>query len=179
MRRMAVVAGAVMAMVLGSAVAATAYDGDGWHPVQEPWQPYEQGALRLPAERYCGDFDLLSEPTRQAVREKVLTRWDDGAPRTVAYAGPLVVTATNQATGDSVEVNLSGTATATYDETGAFDVYETDGPVGVGFPAGSNDRLEPGFYRLTGHHVIDFAADGSRTLDVDRGAETNICDLVS
>jgi hypothetical protein len=163
---------------IAAAAPAAAEDGVGWHAVKEGWAPVPEGPLTLPAARYCGNFDLTLTPTRQDVQAKVLTRWDGGAVRTVTYVGPLLSTATNEATGASADLNLSGHATATYDAAGALDLYETEGPVAIGFPTGASDQLEQGMYLLTGHHVVDFGSDGTRTLVVDDGTETNICGLV-
>src|SRR5918994_943790 len=95
--------------VLAPAPAATAAD-EGWHPVTEQWQPYPEGPLLLPAERYCGDFDVRSTPVLQDVRYRVVTRWDSGGARDTEYTGPLLVDATNTTTGATVRLDLSGRA---------------------------------------------------------------------
>ncbi len=43
----------------------------------------------------------------------------------------------------------------------------------IGFHLG--DALPPGYYVLRGVHVVRFAADGTRTVVIDRGGEENLC----
>ena len=172
-----VVATLVTVLVAGP-LAAPASATDVWQPVQEPWQPYTEGGLLLPAERYCGDFDLESTPVRQELRSRVLSRWQSGEPREVEYAGPLVVEAVNTTSGESVRLNLSGHAWVVLRPDGSLSRYETSGPVGMGFPTGSIG-LAPGFYRFTGRHVVEFPASGPRQMVLDQGTETDVCDLVA
>jgi hypothetical protein len=176
MVRHLLVALAATVLVIGGTAAPAGAD-TGWHRVTEEWQPYHQAVLTLPAERYCGDFDLRSAPLRQDIRYRVLSRWDSGAPRTTEYAGPLVTESTNVDTGAAVRLNMSGHAVTLQREDGSLATYESSGPVGMGFPAGSVG-LETGFYLFEGYHVVEFPADGPRRLVVDRGTETNICHLV-
>lgn len=155
--------------VVGVATTADAND---------PWQPAPQGSLTLPAERYCGDFDLRADPIRDAVEQRVVESYDSGAPRVVAYRGALLVELTNLTTGATAQVSLSGHSTATLREDGTMETYETNGPVGMGWPAGTAG-LDAGFYLLNGRHVVGFAPDGSRTMLVDQGTEADLCERVS
>jgi len=68
--------------------------------------------------------------------------------------------------------DLSGRAVLTYDPDGSYD-FRLSGPAAVGFRRG--DSLPRGSYVLRGYHVIRFAADGTRTLIIDRGTEENLC----
>lgn len=43
----------------------------------------------------------------------------------------------------------------------------------VGFHPG--DSRPPGYYVLRGEHTVQFAADGTRTITVDRGTEEDLC----
>lgn len=165
---------ASLAAVLFAAPASA--DGE-WHTVDEPWQPYETSGLLLPADRYCGDFDLSTTPVFQDLRYKVVSRWDSGGPRETVYDGPLRTENTNETTGESVVLNLSGRAEAVQREDGSLATYTSEGPIGMGFPSGSVG-LEPGFYLFEGRHVVGFPAGQPRQLVVDQGTETNICDLV-
>ncbi|WP_051369602.1 hypothetical protein [Phycicoccus elongatus] len=176
----AVAAGATL--VLGGATAAGATPSatsadDGWHKVHEAWQPYVEGTLTLPADRYCGDFDLELSAQEQDIVSKVTTRWDTGGERTVAYKGPLLTRATNLSTGESVVIDLGGKAGALYRADGSLQTYSLNGPVGVGWPQ-DGGGLSRGYYLMDGKHVIDYAPDGTRTLTEDKGSETDVCRLV-
>lgn len=131
----------------------------------------------LPADRYCGDFDLSATPLFQDIRYRVLSRWDSGGPRVTVYDGPLRTENTNQATGGSVVLNMSGRAETLQREDGSLATYESKGPIGMGFPTGSVG-LAPGFYLFEGRHVVEFPQSQPRRLVVDQGTETNVCDLV-
>lgn len=111
------------------------------------------------------------------MRERVTSTWPDGSPRVVRYAGPLRSTFTNDSTGASTTLNLSGSATAWLRSDGSMERYETHGPVGFGFRAG--DDMTRGYYRLVGHHVVTFDADGTRHLEVAQGQQQDICAMLS
>lgn len=180
MRRRTIVATLTTAFALVAPVApvAPASAGDGWHPVHEQWQPYVESGLELPAGRYCGDFTVDTTPVFQDIRYRVLSRWDSGGPRETAYAGPLVTEATNEATGDSVRLNMSGSGTTLQREDGSLATYDTRGPVGFGWPTGSVG-LDQGFYVFRGRHVVEFPESGPRRLVVDQGPETDVCAMLS
>lgn len=158
--------------------SAAAVGPDGWHVVHEKWRAYPEDPLTLPAARYCGDFDLNLTSVQQGVKVKTLTRWDDGTARTEFYTGVLRTRATNLSTGSTVVLNLSGTARVLYRPDGTMQRYETRGPVGFGWPTGSGPQLPQGYYRFTGKHVVNFTADGTRTLTEAHGQETDVCALV-
>lgn len=64
MRRTSRLATALISALALLALPAPSLAADeGWHEVHEQWQPYPEGGLFLPAARYCGDFDVTSEPT--------------------------------------------------------------------------------------------------------------------
>jgi hypothetical protein len=164
------------ALVLAASAAILATPTVAVADPPEPWQPYIEGPLTLPAERYCGDFDLLSSPVQQDVKSRVLERYASGAPKVVEYTGLLRVEVSNQSTGASVEANLSGHATVTFREDGSIAVYEMRGPVGLGWP--QDDTYGRGFYLMNGYHVVGFDPSGARVMLVDRGTETNFCDYL-
>ena len=176
------VAGAV-AVGCGSAVAAPGSGGGavepsrGWYPVDEEWRPAPDDGLFLPKGTYCTGFDLRTTPEFQAVRSKVTSRWSEGAVRTTSYRGPLLVRATNEATGRSAVVNLSGRSEVLTRPDATIAVYTSTGPIGMGWPQ-DGGGLERGFHVLKGHHVTTFGADGTRRLAVDRGPEVDVCRLV-
>ena len=159
-----------------AAAPATATSED-WHPVTEKWQPYPESELFLPADRYCGDFDVRSTPVFSDVSSRVLSRWESGGARETIYSGPLQVEATNTTTGDSVDLDLSGFARTRQRPDGSLARYEALGPVGFGWPTGSVG-LPQGYYVFDGQHVVRFPKDGPRRLVRDRGTETDVCALL-
>lgn len=176
-----VVLGAV-AVGGGTAAAGPQAGGEGgsprgWYPVDEEWRPAPDEGLFLPKGTYCAGFDLRTTPEFQAVRSKVTSRWSEGAARTTSYRGPLLVRATNEATGRSAVVNLSGRAEVVTRPDASIAVYTSAGPIGMGWPQ-DGGGLERGFHVLKGHHVTTFAADGTRRVAMDRGPEVDVCELV-
>jgi hypothetical protein len=159
------------------ALAAPAHAEEAWHPVDEEWQPYVQGDLDLPADRYCGDFAVHSTPVRQDIVFRVVSRWESGGPRDVEYRGPLITEATNTTTGESVRLNMSGRAYTQQRPDGSLSTYEAIGPVGFGWPTGSVG-LPQGYYVFRGRHVVEFPRSAPRRLVVDQGPETDICALL-
>src|SRR5215203_5677752 len=133
----------------------------------EPWQPYVEGPLTLPAERYCGGFDLVSTPVQQDVKSRVLERYDSGAVKVQEFTGLLVVEVTRVGTGETVTRNLSGHAIVTFREDGSIATYEMEGPIGMGWP--QEDQYDRGFYVMDGYHLVPFDESGSRTMLVDHG----------
>ena len=167
---------AACAATLGTAAPASAESG--WHAVHESWQPYVEDDLNLPAAKYCGTFDLGLHVISQGIKVKALTRWDDGTPRTEVYTGPLRTRATNETTGATTDLNLSGRAEVLYRADGSMATYATKGPVGMGWGVGSGPDLPQGYYRFTGHHVVTFDTDGTKHLATADGTETDVCSLV-
>ncbi len=165
-------------LLVGPVVAPPAAAEEAWHPVRESWQPYPEGDLFLPADRYCGSFDVHSTPVRQGVQSRVVSRWDSGGARETEYVGPLIVDATNTSTGKTVRLDLSGRAVTLQRPDGSLATYETDGPVGFGWPTGSVG-LAQGYYLFRGRHVVEFPVDGPRRLVVDQGTETDVCTLLA
>lgn len=76
--------------------------------------------------------------------------YTNGKPKTQEFVGPLVVRVVNRTSGRSVVRDLSGRAIADYGRDGSFD-FRIQGP----------------------------AADGTRTVLVDRGTEENLCATLS
>lgn len=160
----------------GPATAATrATGGQGWHWVNEAWQPAPQGDAVLPAARYCGSFDLKATAVSQDVRSKVLSRWDNGKAKDTYYTGPLLEKVTNTATGKSKDYDMGGDALESDTSAGALRTYQTFGPVGVGMPIGESKGLPAGYYVLGGYHLIQFNADGTREVKVALGTATDLC----
>lgn len=138
----------------------------------EPWQPETQEPFTVAAGVYCQDAFSYT-PDRQDLSSRVLSRYADGAVRTVEFHGLLIGTFTNLRTGATVTTNASGTAVQQLREDGSLETYTTYGPVGLGFHAG--DGFPQGYYSLDGVHVVGFAPDGTRTMLVDHGTEVDTC----
>jgi hypothetical protein len=168
---------AVLAAALSVALGLGARAGA--EPISEPgppteaggWERYEAADFTSPAGDLCR-FPLTSKVLFDAEYVRTPASYPDGKPKRQEYVGPLVVRLTNDATGASIQRDLSGRAVLTYDPDGSYD-FRLSGPAGVGFRPG--DSLPRGFYVLRGYHVIRFAADGTRTITVDRGTEENVC----
>lgn len=185
-RRMVPMVVIVGALALGGGTARAATESGvgggesfrGWYPVDEGWQPAPDDGLLLPGGTYCTGFDLRTTPEFQAVRSRVTSRWSEGEARTTSYRGPLHVRATNESTGRSVLLNLSGRAEVLTRPDSSIAIYSSTGPIGMGWPQ-DGGGLERGFHVLKGHHVTTFTADGTRRLAVDRGPEVDVCELVA
>ncbi len=139
----------------------------------EKWEPVTQESFSVPAGTYC-DFGFSYAPDQQNLRQRVLSRYDGGAVEQLQFRGLLIGTFTNDETGATYTVNSSGVAIQTLRPDGTMQSYEMRGPVGMGFHA-TDIGLPRGYYIFRGHHVVDFSADGTRTLALDRGTEDNVC----
>lgn len=82
--------------------AAGASDPGGWQPITETDREYPAGTV-------CS-FPLSDDVVRQAEEYRVASTYPDGAALETDFRGPLVVRYTNEATGASVQRDLSGTA---------------------------------------------------------------------
>lgn len=170
-RRPLVLAGlaGLLALPLCAAGPASAAPSPGAAP--GGWEPVHASSFTAAAGALC-PFPLRSDVLVDRERTRTTERWADGSPRTQEVVGPLVVRLTDLASGRSVRRVLSARAVYRYAPGGGFDL-ELDGPAAVGFHPG--DSLPPGYWVLTGRHVVRFAADGTRTLLVDAGSEQDVC----
>ena len=139
----------------------------------EPWEPVTQEPFSVPAGTYC-DFGFSYTPDAQNLRQRVLSRYADGAVERLQFRGLLRGTFTNAATGATYTVDSSGVATETLRPDGSLRTYEMRGPVGIGFHA-TDVGLPRGYYLFRGHHVVEFSPDGTRTLVLDDGTEDDVC----
>ncbi len=159
--------------LLGALVATSLTASTAQASAPEPWEPVTQQPFSVPAGTYC-DFAFSYAPEQQDLQERVLSRYDDGAVEQLQFRGLLRGTLTNDETGATYTVNSSGVAVQTLRPDGSLQTYETRGPVGLGFHA-TDVGLPRGYYIFRGHHVVDFAPDGTRTLTLDQGSEDNVC----
>lgn len=135
------------------------------------WERFHAESFTAAAGTLC-PFTLHSEVLFDREYFRTTRTYSNGDPRTQEYVGPLVVRVVNKDTGKSVVRDLSGRAVLEYAPDGSYD-FRIQGPAAVGFHPG--DSLPPGFYVLRGEHVVHFAADGTRTMVLDRGSEENLC----
>ena len=139
------------------------------------WERYHAQPFTAPAGTLCR-FTVHSEVLFDQQYVRTTETYTNGKPKTQEFVGPLVVRVVNRTSGRSVVRDLSGRAIADYGRDGSFD-FRIQGSAAVGFHPG--DSLRPGFYVLRGEHVVRFAADGTRTVLVDRGTEENLCRTLS
>ncbi len=159
--------------LLGTLIATPLTAPTAWAQPPERWEPVTQEPFSVPAGTYC-DFAFSYTPDQQDLRQRVLSRYDDGSVRQRQFRGLLRGTFTHDETGATYTADSSGVAIQTLRPDGSLQTYETRGPVGLGFHA-IDLGLPRGYYIFRGHHVVDFAADGTRTLVLDQGTEDDVC----
>lgn len=135
------------------------------------WSRYPASNFTAPGHDLC-PFELRSTAIFDRVYVRTTANFPDGSPRRQEFSGPLQARLTNTATGRHLVRDLSGYAIAVYRRDGSYDL-SIWGPAAVGFRPG--DSLPRGYYRLTGHHAVRIAANGTRTMVVDKGGEENLC----
>jgi len=140
-------------------------------PAPGGWERYPATDFTSAAGDLCR-FTFTSTVLFDQVYVRTTKTFADGTPRRQEYVGPLVVKLTNTSNNASIVRDLSGRAVARYARDGSYTLA-ISGPVAVGFRQG--DSLKRGYYVLRGQHVVRFAADGTRTVLVDRGTEENLC----
>ena len=135
------------------------------------WQRYHAQSFTTDPGDLC-PFTLHSEVLFDQEYVRTTSTYADGKPQTQQFVGPIVVRITNRDSGRSVLRDLSARGVVDYRRDGSFD-FRLQGPAAIGFHPG--DALPPGYYVLRGVHVVRFAADGTRTVVIDRGSEENLC----
>ncbi len=156
----------VMITVLPQAAAAATNAGP------EPWEPHQQPEWTAPAGRYC-DFPLHVDVLDDKERARVLERYPDGAVKQREYIGMLVVDMVNLDTGARLHLSSSAQGIVDLNPDGSLRRITGHGPFGSGF--GPGDAYPQGYYTLTGMHVIEYDADGTKRMAADAGQEENIC----
>ena len=104
---------------------------------------------------------------------RVLARYPDGSVRAEQFTGPLLMDFVSTATGARVQHDLSGEGVQTYTAAGAPLRFISVGPFGTGF--GPDDDYPAGVWVLDGIHVMRWSVDGTKSMEVDLGPETNVC----
>jgi hypothetical protein len=165
MKRLAVIALAMLGLALGGAGAATGASGS-WGP----WQPTYQGPITAPAGVVC-PFEVSAEPVRQS--EQFRYHYDDtGSVDGYQLKGPLVARITNTATGASLQRNLASFGTVTFNGDGSYDAV-VDGNFLVFFLSGESPSNE--LLLLTGRTVLHGASTGEKTLVSTTGRSKDLC----
>ena len=172
MRRTALAIGTILATTLLGATPAQATDAGlqndlGWEPA--PSAPWDVAAgLRC-------DFAIHGEPVVDEVVQRVLARYPDGSPKSVAYKGDLVVRVTNKASDAFYDADASGSAIVEY-RTDGSQFWSVLGPVLVGVGEGNLDR---GLYIVDGVYTLTISASGHKTVTMAHGSTTDICEQIA
>ena len=168
MRRvtMAVAAAASGALLAVSATAASAADGAGWRPTHT--DPFEFAAGALCPFGLKGDILYDHEFTR------VTATFPDGSPKIEEFTGPLGIRFTNEATGKSVDRDITGFTRLLHSPDGAreFDMWGNN--VAPVYP-GTDKTFPVGDYVTHGYFVFVVHADKSREYIVRHGTSEDIC----
>jgi len=167
-------AAAAAALLTRAASSSTAVSTPQKSPAAGGWERYHAESFTAAAGDLC-PFAVRSQVLFDREYVRITDTFDDGSPKVEQYVGPLVVRLTDRRNGNSIQRDLSGRGVVEYARDGSFD-FRLQGPVAVGFHPG--DSLPPGYYLLSGHHVVHFAADGTRTVTVDEGPERELCSVL-
>ncbi|WP_406388063.1 hypothetical protein [Streptomyces sp. NBC_00887] len=175
MRRTALAIGSILATTLLGATPAHATGAEhsglqhdlGWEPAPSaPWD--------VAAGHRC-DFAIHGEPVVDEVVQRVLARYPDGSPKSVAYRGDLVVRVTNKVSDVFYDADASGSAIVEYRADGS-QFWSVLGPVLVGVGEGNLDR---GMYVVDGVYTLAISASGHKTVTMAHGSTTDICERIS
>lgn len=175
-RRTLLVALAVSATLVGSAVPATAStthtdavssttSHDGWVP--EPIPPFDATAGVL-----C-DFPVHYDVLVNHVRTKVLKTYPDGTPKRQLAVGALLLNVSNTDTGASTVVDAGGSAAIDYGTDGSM-LWHVVGPVIARLGEGTSN-LPRGLYTIDGIYHIAFSPAGFKTITLTHGTIHNLC----
>ncbi|MDQ7904358.1 hypothetical protein RB614_07460 [Phytohabitans sp. ZYX-F-186] len=140
------------------------------------WVPAPSAPWDVPAGARC-DFPVHAEPVVDEVKTRVLARYPDGSTKREAYVGDLVLAVTNTDSGETVEVDLSGSALVEYQPGGTLTTNSTwyvVGPALFGFREGGGNRPR-GIWVFDGVYTVAFDANGVKTVTVYHGSERELC----
>jgi hypothetical protein len=170
-----------MRFVLGAAVIAAGMIGtpvvaNAGTPEGTTWQSYHYDTFTEPAGSAC-TFELQGDPLRQDVRFLTSASYPDGAPKDQIWAGPLYMRYTNEANGNSLVADLSGTAYIHYDPDGTQHWYVL-GPFGMTVHPG-NPYLAAGEYVVGGVTVLVLHDGKTPELRFHQGPLQDVCDELS
>jgi hypothetical protein len=165
-RRIAVIALATVAAVLGAAAPADAA------VVHQPWVPWPQGSFDLPAGAYC-DFAVHAEPVVDRVETKIVEVYPDGSPQKQLAKGALIIRVTDTENGTSTDVDASGDAVLDFYPDGS-QTWHVVGPVLAGFKDGGGN-IPRGLWKISGVYEVDFSPAGVKTVTIRRGGLHDVC----
>lgn len=137
-----------------------------------PWTPAPSAPWDVATGARC-DFAVHGEPVVDEVVRRVLETSPDGAEKTVAYKGELVVRITNQDTGASYDADAGGAAVVEYRADGS-QFWTVDGPVLVGV-AENGGTLPRGLYLVDGTYTMNISATGYKTLVTEHATVDALC----
>lgn len=178
--RKAIIAAAATAAFLITAVPASAATDVGTAAgkpatARGEWTPVPSAPFDVPAGARC-DFPVHGEPIVDEVRKMVLQTYRDGSPKREMYAGALIFRVTNTLTGQSIDVDISGTGVVRYTKPGGFfggpnSTAEVYGPILLGIAEGLGN-LPRGLYVPNGVYTLSIDEAGFRTVKwrIDGGA---------
>jgi hypothetical protein len=168
MKRLAAVSLSIVAFALVGVGTTTAADGS-----YGPWQSTYQGPITAPAGVVCS-FAVTAEPVREDLRVRYHY---DSAGNVDGYqaTGQLIARITNTETGASVERNLSGPGTVTFNPDGSYDAV-VNGDFLVFFLAQDNPPNE--LLLFAGRTVLHGTAGGAKTLVSHAGQVENLCETL-
>lgn len=175
MRRTALAIGSILATTLLGATPAQATGGHhSGLPNDLGWEPAPSAPWDVAAGLRC-DFAIHGEPVVDEVVRRVLVRYPDGSPKSVAYKGDLVVRVTNEVSDVFYDADASGSAIVEYRADGS-QFWSVLGPVLVGVGEGNLDR---GMYVVDGVYTLAISASGFKTVTMAHGSTTDICERIS
>lgn len=163
--------------VLIASVPASAAVGKDSEPTDNDWEPVPSAPFDQVAGDTC-DFPIHGEPIVDRVVKMVLQKYPDGSAKREIYAGALIFRVTNQTTGKSIEVDISGTGVADYKPGGSFTrnvTMHVYGPILMGMHEGLGN-LPRGMYVPNGIYTLRISKTGYRTVTFTVGGADNICD---
>ncbi|MFE2018788.1 hypothetical protein ACFW9O_12210 [Streptomyces sp. NPDC059499] len=174
MRRTVLAIGSILATTLLGATPAhaTAHQSGPHHDLG--WTPAPSAPWDVAAGLRC-DFAIHGEPVVDEVVQRVLARYPDGSPKSVAYKGDLVVRVTNTDSDVFYDADASGSAIVEYRADGS-QFWSVLGPVLVGVGEGNLDR---GMYVVDGVYTLDISASGHKTVTMAHGSTTDVCERIA
>jgi hypothetical protein len=150
-------------MALASAIPALAAGRPTFSPV-----PFPAEGILLPGGVFC-DFDLFAVATKNTEIAKTFPADADGNVLQIV-TGQLWVRLTNEATGESVVVNISGPTRYTIAPDGTITAVQVGRSVAVAVG---------GFFVYSGRVIQIIYPDGSSTIVSTQGTSLDVCALLS
>ncbi len=164
--RGSIAAPVVLAWLLGAAPAGA----------QRPHEPLPSDPVVLPAGQYCDGFTAVI--TFPVMNQHIIRRTTVGGVTTLKITGHAKATVTNQVTGESVTLNISGPGTLVLFPDGSFSI-DAHGPNLLWTAAENSFPGVPTISYTTGHVKVFVDASGQTTSYSLRGRRTDICAVLA